>query len=87
MKNELDTTHMTRKIHDIPDYVVDALNESRLWESYKSRPPYQQNDYIGWINRARRQETKNKRIEIMLSKLRAGSGYMGLDWVGSRTKG
>jgi uncharacterized protein YdeI (YjbR/CyaY-like superfamily) len=86
MKNELNTTRMTREIHDMPDHIYAALDESGLWEAYRSRPPYQQNDYIGWINRAKRQETKDKRIRIMLSELQAGSGYMGLAWNGSKRK-
>lgn len=82
MKNELDTTRMTRQVYDIPDYVVAALDANALWEQYRARPPYQQNDYIGWITRGKRQETRDKRIGIMLNELRAGSGYMGMKWNG-----
>jgi uncharacterized protein YdeI (YjbR/CyaY-like superfamily) len=80
MRNELDTSRMTRHVHDIPDYVVAALDENGLWEQYRARPPYQQNDYIGWITRARREETRAKRLGVMLEELRAGSGYMGMKW-------
>lgn len=80
MKNELDTTRMTRAVYDIPDDVVTLLKEKGLWDAYKSRPPYQQNDYIGWIIRAKRQKTRDKRIGIMLSELQAGHGYMGMKW-------
>jgi hypothetical protein len=31
--------------------------------AYQERPPYQQNDYIGWIIRARKPETRAKRLE------------------------
>lgn len=80
MKNELDTSRMTRQVYDIPDYVVAALVENALWEQYRSRPPYQQNDYIGWIIRGKREETRAKRLGVMLGELRAGSGYMGMKW-------
>ena len=45
-------------------------------EAYQKRPAYQQNDYIGWINRAKRQETKEKRLRQMLEELEAGGIYM-----------
>ncbi|OPX88093.1 MAG: hypothetical protein A4E53_02250 [Pelotomaculum sp. PtaB.Bin104] len=80
MKNELDTSRMTRPVYDIPDYVVDALDKKALWEQYRARPPYQQNDYIGWITRGKREETRQKRLYQMLEELRAGSGYMGMKW-------
>jgi uncharacterized protein YdeI (YjbR/CyaY-like superfamily) len=58
MKNNLDTSRLSREVHDIPDYVCAALDSSRLLESYRARPPYQQNDYIGWISRGKREETR-----------------------------
>jgi len=54
---------MTRQVYDIPDYVVAALVENDLWEQYRARPPYQQNDYIGWITRGKREETRQKRLD------------------------
>lgn len=45
-------------------------------EKYLSRPPYQQNDYIGWINRAVRDETKQKRLNQMLEELTKDNAYM-----------
>jgi len=39
------------------DFVKEALLEENLMEKYLARPPYQQNDYLGWINRAKRPET------------------------------
>jgi uncharacterized protein YdeI (YjbR/CyaY-like superfamily) len=49
-------------------------------EAYRSRPPYQQNDYIGWITRAKRQETKEKRLAQMLRELESGDKYMNMDY-------
>ena len=45
-------------------------------ESYRNRPAYQQNDYIGWITRAKRNETKEKRLAQMLDELASGDKYM-----------
>jgi uncharacterized protein YdeI (YjbR/CyaY-like superfamily) len=69
----------------MPDYVEAALVESGLMERYRERPPYQQNDYIGWITRAKRPDTRTKRIQQMLDELRAGNLYMKMDWHGRKT--
>jgi uncharacterized protein YdeI (YjbR/CyaY-like superfamily) len=58
------------------DFVLKALNDRDLMEAYRSRPPYQQNDYLSWINRAKRPETKEKRLHQMLDELACGDVYM-----------
>ena len=78
MKSELYTSRMTRKVHNIPDYVSAALDENALWERFGARPPYQRNDYIGWITRGKREETRQKRLTQMLDELRNGDAYMGM---------
>ncbi|MFM9904060.1 MAG: YdeI/OmpD-associated family protein [Pyrinomonadaceae bacterium] len=65
-----------RERHPMPDDVLNALESSNLFEAYESRPPYQQNDYIGWITDAKRPETKAARLEQMLDELRSGDRYM-----------
>jgi uncharacterized protein YdeI (YjbR/CyaY-like superfamily) len=60
----------------MPQFVEDALRERGLLAAYKSRPPYQQNDYLSWINRAKRPETKEKRLHQMLDELERGDLYM-----------
>jgi uncharacterized protein YdeI (YjbR/CyaY-like superfamily) len=62
------------------DFVKEALLEENLMEKYLARPPYQQNDYLGWINRAKRPETREKRLNQMLLELRQGDRYMGMDY-------
>ena len=51
---------------------------------YESRPVYQQNDYIGWIERAKRQETKEKRFQEMVDELKAGGVNMKMKHPASR---
>lgn len=80
MINELDASRLTRPVHEIPGDVADALDRDALWEQYRARPPYQQNDYIGWITRGKREETRAKRLGVMLEELRAGDRYMGMKW-------
>lgn len=64
----------------MPEFVDDALRESGLMDAYLARPPYQRNDYLGWISRARREETVNKRLKQMLDELRRGDVYMKMRW-------
>ncbi len=74
--NEPDFSSLSRPIHPMPDFVLSALNKRGLLVAYRQRPPYQQNDYIGWINRAKRQETKLRRLDQMLDELERGDLYM-----------
>ena len=60
----------------MPDFVKHTLEERGLMAEYKARPAYQQNDYIGWINNAKLQETKEKRLHQMLEELEKGGVYM-----------
>jgi uncharacterized protein YdeI (YjbR/CyaY-like superfamily) len=71
---------LTRDIQAMPDVVAEAPEAQGLREAYEARPPYQRNDYLGWINRARRQETKDRRLAKMLAELAAGEGYMAMPW-------
>jgi len=60
----------------MPDFVHEALEKSKQYEAYSERPPYQQNDYIGWITRAKLEATRQKRLEQMLDELARGDVYM-----------
>ena len=84
MQNDIDTSRMTRPVHDIPDFVAAALDENGLWESYRARPPYQQNDYMRWIARGKREETQQKRLAQMLEELVSGDVYMGMRYDGKK---
>ena len=64
----------------MPGFLRQALNERGLMDAYHSRPPYQQNDYISWITRAKLEETKQKRLTQMLEELEGGKLYMNMKW-------
>lgn len=64
----------------MPIYFEEALVESGLMDTYRQRPPYQQNDYVSWVSRAKRPETRQKRLQQMLAELRAGDVYMKMEW-------
>ena len=73
-----------RPQQSIPEDVKNALDEGALTESYDERPFYQRNDYLAWIGRAKRPETRQKRIHQMLEELELGGIYMGMDHAPSR---
>ncbi|MCA9939565.1 MAG: YdeI/OmpD-associated family protein [Anaerolineales bacterium] len=64
----------------MPDFVREALLRADLMTAYEARPPYQRNDYLGWINRARREETRQKRLAQMLDELASGDRYMNMPY-------
>ena len=75
---------MKRPRYPMPDYIKKALEENSLMDAYKDRPAYQQNDYIGWIDRAIKPETILKRLNQMLDELKRGGVYMKMDHPASK---
>ena len=71
-----DFSNLKRPRHAMPDFVKRALEERGLMETYEERPAYQQNDYVGWINQAKRHETKEKRLRQMLDELEMGGVFI-----------
>ena len=71
---------LTRPRNRMPAGVRAALVEHGVLGAYRARPAYQRNDYLGWIARAKRPETRAKRLRIMLRELKARSGYMTLPY-------
>lgn len=78
-------TTLKRARNPMPASVEAALNEHGLMAAYRARPPYQQNDYLGWISRAKREGTRQKRVDQMLAELRDGRKYMNMVWSGGRS--
>ena len=73
---------LSRPHYPMPEYIREALEARGLIDTYRARPPYQQNDYIGWITRAKRLETQQKRLVQMLDELEQGGVYMKMAWRG-----
>lgn len=65
-----------RPRYPMPGDVRAALEGNGLMEAYRARPPYQRNDYVGWITRAKRAETRKRRLDQMIDELRVGDRYM-----------
>jgi hypothetical protein len=75
-----ETMALTRPRQDDAGLRRRGAGRRGLRAAYDARPPYQRNDYLGWINRAKREDTKQKRLKQMLAELRAGEGYMNMPW-------
>jgi uncharacterized protein YdeI (YjbR/CyaY-like superfamily) len=71
---------LQRDLNPMPDDVREALETSGLVDAYERRPPYQRNDYLGWIGRAKQPETRRRRLEQMLDELARGDVYMRMAW-------
>ena len=77
---------MARPRHPMPEFVEQALEERGLRGRYDERPPYQRNDYLGWIARAKRDDTRARRIDQMLDELERGGVYMKMEHPPSRKR-
>lgn len=75
---------LKRAIHPMPDFVASALREHKLEKAYEARPPYQRNDYIGWIMKAKLEATRQKRLHQMLAELKDGTLYMNMPYQAKR---
>ncbi|HAF45673.1 MAG TPA: hypothetical protein DCK83_12275 [Gallionellaceae bacterium] len=69
-------SRLKRELHPMRDFIRESLATKRLTAAYDARPPYQRNDYIGWITRAKLPETQQKRLDQMLEELAKGDVYM-----------
>lgn len=66
----------------MPAFVREALEDRGLMKAYLQRPQYQQNDYVGWISGAKRDETRQRRLFQMLQELEQGGVYLKMKWRG-----
>lgn len=69
----------------MPAFVRRALTERGLTAAYRSRPPYQRNDYLLWITKAKLEATQTKRLGQMLRELAGGRRYMNMAWGGTNS--
>jgi len=71
----------------MPTFVLQALKERKLLDAYWDRPAYQQNDYVGWISRAKLRATRENRLAQMLDELARGDVYMNMPYAARGTRG
>lgn len=60
----------------MPQFIEKALEDNGVKQDYLNRPAYQRNDYLGWIERAKQDKTKHKRLTQMLDELKKSGVYM-----------
>jgi Uncharacterized protein conserved in bacteria len=78
------TQNLKRPLQEMPADIGRLLRERHLERAYQVRPAYQRNDYLGWIARAKRPDTRRKRIDQMLDELERGDAYMKMEYNGPR---
>ncbi len=71
---------LKRPVQPMPGDIAALLDASGLRAAYDARPPYQRNDWLAWIARAKQPATRQRRIDSMIADLDRGHGYMGIDW-------
>jgi uncharacterized protein YdeI (YjbR/CyaY-like superfamily) len=75
-----DVNRLRRPLQPMPDFIRQAMVEKGLMDAYINRPPYQRNDYLSWIIRAKQEKTRQKRLNQMLDELAAGNSYMNMKY-------
>lgn len=56
---------------DVPPYVETALRQDvRAWENFCALPPSHRKNYLRWIDEAKREETRQRRLAEAIEKLR-----------------
>ena len=76
----------SRTAQPMPEDVRLAIEERRVRADYDARPWYQRNDYLAWIARAKRTDTRASRLAQMLDELEQGGVYMRMIHVSSRKR-
>jgi len=64
----------------MPEDVRAALSEADLAADFESRPGYQRNDYLWFIEESRDAETRSDRIRLLLSELAGGEVFLGMEY-------
>jgi hypothetical protein len=71
-----------RPVNRMPAWIRQALVDAGLMDVYRRRPPYQRNDYLGWIISPKLETTRARHLEQMLAELKKGDVYMNMPWHG-----
>ena len=74
----------TKKEVEVPDYFMKALKKNKnALKTFENFSPSHKREYIEWITEAKREETRDKRIETALEWLADGKGR---NWKYERNK-
>ena len=54
----------------IPAYIINVIKRNKAaWKNYNNRAPSHKRNYIGWIDSARKEETRQRRLKEAVQKL------------------
>jgi uncharacterized protein YdeI (YjbR/CyaY-like superfamily) len=59
-----------RKELPLPNWLESALKINAVWANFQKLPPSHQRRYIGWISEAKREKTRQKRIQEAIALLK-----------------
>lgn len=64
-----DLAYTTKKMFEMPENLKAALKKNKIaWENFNNFASSYRNNYIHWIINAKREETKNKRIQEVVRR-------------------
>jgi uncharacterized protein YdeI (YjbR/CyaY-like superfamily) len=64
---------MRRPLSPIPPYIKEALRKRAVvWRRFEALAPFERRQYVFWIDSAKRQETKMRRLSEVLQRLAEG---------------
>jgi hypothetical protein len=55
---------------EIPDYIIQVLNESGILNDFLNQPNYIKREQINFIELAKKEETKNNRLSALVDKIK-----------------
>ncbi len=64
----------------MPGNVRGALAKQKLLDAFRTRPDYQQNEYLKWIAAANGPAAKQQRLDQMVDELKHGALFKGEAW-------
>lgn len=59
-------------VHELPKEIEKALSANELGEIWNKLTPIQRNEFICWVTMAKKEETQQKRLGIMIENLQEG---------------
>ena len=71
-------TRLKRARQTIPASIRRLLVENDLMDAHRARPPHPRNDYLAWIARGKKPETRARQVAQMLLELENGNRYMNM---------
>ena len=72
---EWDAASAREDVDTLPEDLVRALREGEAYEAFTSLPPSHRKQYLYWVNEAKRDETRRRRIAETVRRVREGQRF------------